>query len=96
MFPIVQFHHANIALPEPLDRLLRVLIVTPAMHKVHHSQYQPETDSNYTSLFSFWDRIFGSFRLRPDPRTIELGLDGLDGREQGLPGMLRTPFLRVP
>ena len=94
MFSIVQFHHANIALPGALDRLLRVFIVTPAMHKVHHSRIQKETDSNYTSLFSFWDRVFGSFKIRKpeDLGKIQLGLDGYDCTDkQRLIGLLKTP-----
>lgn len=93
MFAVVQFHHANIGLPEWMDRLLRLAIFTPAMHKVHHSREQRETDSNYTSLFSFWDRLFGTFRLRADPRTIRFGLEGLDRKaDQTLAGLARTPF----
>ncbi len=92
MFPVVQFHHANIALPPRLDRFLRLFIATPAMHKVHHSRLQPETDSNYTSLLSIWDRIFRSFRTRKDLHAIELGLDGYDGSaKQNLIGLLKTP-----
>lgn len=92
MFAVVQFHHANVGLPERWDRAMRLLVVTPAMHKVHHSRRQPETDSNYSSLFSFWDRIFRSFRLRRDPRGIQFGLHGYDGaRSQSLGGMLRMP-----
>lgn len=93
MFAVVQFHHANISLPEKLDRLLRVVIVTPAMHRVHHSRWQPETDSNYSSLFSFWDRIGRSFRLNPDPKNIRLGLDEFDREEdQTVRGLLKTPI----
>lgn len=93
MFAVVQFHHANIALPERVDRVLRVLIVTPAMHKVHHSRWQPETDSNYSSLFSFWDRVGRSFRLRKDLSALRLGLDELDASEvQTVTGMLKIPF----
>lgn len=92
---VVDFHHANIALPAPVDRLLRMVIVTPAMHKVHHSRIQSETDSNYTSLLSVWDRMFGSFRLRSDLRAIRIGLDGWDEAwHQGLRGMLATPMQR--
>lgn len=92
MFAVVQFHHANIALPEKLDRALRAVIVTPAMHKVHHSRWQPETDSNYSSLFSFWDRIGRSFRLNPDPKNIHLGLDEFDREEdQTVEGLLKMP-----
>jgi sterol desaturase/sphingolipid hydroxylase (fatty acid hydroxylase superfamily) len=96
MFAVVQLHHANIALPSWMDRGLRTVIVTPFMHKVHHSRWQPETDSNYSSLFSFWDRLFGSFRMREDPRTLEFGLEGFDPPEhQTLVGLMTTPVERV-
>ena len=93
LFAVVQFHHANIGLPEWLDRLLRCLIVTPAIHKVHHSRRPPETDSNYSSLCSVWDRLFGSLRLRANPHEIQFGLDDFDQPEQQtLPGLLKTPL----
>jgi sterol desaturase/sphingolipid hydroxylase (fatty acid hydroxylase superfamily) len=96
MFTVVQFHHANIALPASLDRALRLVIVTPFMHKVHHSRWQPETDSNYSSLFSFWDRLFGSFRLRGNPHTLRLGLDEFNRPEDHtMTGLLATPLKRV-
>lgn len=58
-----------------------------------HPRLQPETDSNYTSLLSFWDRLFGTFRLRDDPHTIRFGLDGLDREgDQTLTGLIMTPF----
>jgi sterol desaturase/sphingolipid hydroxylase (fatty acid hydroxylase superfamily) len=66
------------------------------MHKVHHSRWQPETDSNYSSLFSFWDRIGRTFRLREDPSTLEFGLDGWDAPEdQRFAGLLWAPLKRV-
>lgn len=93
MFTVVQFHHANIGLPGWLDRALRAVIVTPDMHKVHHSRWQPETDSNYSALLSVWDRIGRTFRLRSDPSTLRFGLDGWDGEEdQSFLGMLRGPM----
>jgi sterol desaturase/sphingolipid hydroxylase (fatty acid hydroxylase superfamily) len=96
MFTVVQLHHANITLPASLDRILRSVIVTPFMHKVHHSRWQPETDSNYSSLFSIWDRSFRTFRLRDDPRTLCLGLDEFDAPEhQTLTGLLATPLKPV-
>ncbi len=96
MFPIVQFHHANIGLPERLDKILRVFIVTPAMHKVHHSRIKPETNSNYTSLLSVWDRVFQSFNLRSDTRDISFGLDELDEtKHQTLAGLLKTPVVDI-
>ena len=96
MFTIVQFHHANIALPGWLDRALRLFIVTPFMHKVHHSRWQPETDSNYSSLFSFWDRLFGTFRLRAQPNTLQFGLDDFDQpKDHTLIGLLTTPLKQI-
>lgn len=95
LLPIILFHHSNVRLPGRVDRRLRWLIVTPWMHWVHHSDYQPETDSNYSSIFSFWDRAFGSFRLRSEPREIRLGLEDVDRSEWGtLRGMLSMPFRR--
>lgn len=97
MFAVVQFHHANLALPDRLDRALRALIVTPAMHKVHHSRRRPETDSNYSSLFSFWDRIGRSFRHKPDLRELRLGLDEFDEpHDHTVTGMLRAPLQERP
>ena len=96
MFTVVQMHHANVALPTWLDRVLRTIIVTPFMHKVHHSRWQPETDSNYSSLFSFWDRLFRTFRLRDDPRSLRFGLEEFDEQENHtLIGLLATPIKRA-
>ncbi len=95
LFAVVQLHHANVALAPKLDRCLRVLIVTPTIHKVHHSRFQPETDSNYSSLFSLWDRLFHTLKLRPDPATIEFGLKEFDSKEtQTFLGLLKTPWGR--
>ncbi|WP_420633016.1 sterol desaturase family protein [Candidatus Palauibacter sp.] len=95
LLPIILFHHSNLRVPGAVDRRLRWLIVTPWMHWVHHSDHQPETDSNYSSIFSFWDRAFRSFRLRAEPRDIRLGLENLDRSEWGtLRGMLAMPFRR--
>ena len=94
--PIIIFHHSNVALPEKIDRIFRTIIVTPNMHRVHHSQIKDETDSNYSSIFSFWDRIIWSFRKRNDTRTLVYGLPYLQEQEwQSLWGMLRTPFVNV-
>jgi sterol desaturase/sphingolipid hydroxylase (fatty acid hydroxylase superfamily) len=91
--PVILFHHSNLRISERADRCLRWLIVTPRMHYVHHSRWQPETDSNYTSLLSVWDRLFGSFRLREKPAEISLGLDNYEEREwRRLPGLLAAPF----
>ena len=92
MFAVVQFHHANVALPARVEAVVNKVIVTPAMHKVHHSRWQPETDSNYSAMLSVWDRLFRSFRRRDDLRAVRLGLDAFDDDgHQSIAGMLRTP-----
>jgi len=93
MVAVVQFHHSNIDIPAKVDSMLRVLIVSPNMHRVHHSRWRPETDSNFSSLFSFWDRLAQTFRLNPNPKNIRLGLDEFDRKvDQTVGGMLKTPI----
>ncbi len=75
LFAAVQFQHANIALPHRLDRVLHLVIVTPALHKVHHSVVRAECDSNYGSLFSWWDRLGGTRCISAAPERIVFGLD---------------------
>jgi sterol desaturase/sphingolipid hydroxylase (fatty acid hydroxylase superfamily) len=96
MFAVVQFHHANLALPPRVEAVVNKVIVTPAMHKVHHSRWQPETDSNYSALLSVWDRLFGSFRRREALHEVALGLAEFDDdAHQSVAGMLRTPLAPV-
>lgn len=93
LVPVAMFHHADIRLGPIADRALRYIIVTPRMHWLHHSRWQPETDSNFGGVFSFWDRLFGTFRSRKRAETVALGLDGFDEREiNTLSGMMATPF----
>ena len=87
----VLFHHANVSVGEQLDRIYRVFLTSPNMHKVHHSDLKIETDSNYTSLFSLWDRLFGTFRIVRNPKDIKYGIKGLEN-QQTITGMLLTPF----
>jgi sterol desaturase/sphingolipid hydroxylase (fatty acid hydroxylase superfamily) len=89
-----QFHHANLGLPAKLDWLVRYAIVSPNMHKVHHSSKRVETDSNYASVFSVWDRVFGTYRERNDYHGIRYGLPGFEQeRMQTVAGLLATPFV---
>ncbi|MHC4994500.1 MAG: sterol desaturase family protein [Planctomycetota bacterium] len=89
----VMFHHANLKLPLALDRFLRIFIVTPRMHFVHHSDYQPETDSNFTSLFSVWDRLLGTYRVNDETESITLGLKDHDEHDSlDIAGMMAAPF----
>jgi sterol desaturase/sphingolipid hydroxylase (fatty acid hydroxylase superfamily) len=90
---MTQFHHADISLGRA-DRWLRWLVVTPDMHKVHHSNWRPETNSNYSTVLSVWDRLAGSFRLRTDLGTLKFGLSEFtDPRWQHWRGMWLTPFV---
>src|SRR5262249_16765576 len=96
LLPVIAFHHSNVALPERFHRILRAARVSPNMHRVHHSDWQPETDSNYASIFSWWDRLGRTFRRREDVRTLRYGLREFDGEEwQGLWGLVKTPAAKV-
>lgn len=92
---MTQFHHANISLGR-WDRPLRLLIVTPDMHKMHHSDHQPETDSNYSTILSVWDRIAGTFTMRKDLSALVFGLREFQDPEwQKWRGLWKTPFVSV-
>jgi sterol desaturase/sphingolipid hydroxylase (fatty acid hydroxylase superfamily) len=89
------FTHADFALPKKLDRRLRWLIVTPSMHRIHHSTWQPETDSNYGFHLSIWDRLFHSYTTEPrnNEREMPIGLNEFrDNDDQGLVALLLNPF----
>lgn len=66
------FNHANFRIPEPVDRWLRKLIVTPDMHRVHHSVIPSETDSNYGFALSIWDHVFGTYVDQPELGHAEM------------------------
>ena len=90
--PVIIFHHSNIALPERWDRRLRLLVVSPNMHRVHHSDLPDETNSNYASVLSLWDRLWRTYRQR-ETRTNRYGLTEFrDPRWETVPGMLLTPL----
>ncbi len=90
------FNHANMRLPLGLDALLRRFLVTPDMHRVHHSDNRAEHDSNYGFALSIWDRLFGTYVAQParghDAMTI--GLQWQDDRPSKLGWSLWLPFRR--
>lgn len=91
-----QLEHANIRLNERVDGLLRLFVVTPNMHKTHHSRLRKETDSNYSNIFSFWDRLCGTYTPRVNFQELRYGLKGFDTADrQTLRSLLKTPFVRV-
>ncbi|MEW8044150.1 MAG: sterol desaturase family protein [gamma proteobacterium symbiont of Phacoides pectinatus] len=90
------FNHGNIHLPEALDRVLRLFVVTPDMHRVHHSVEDDETNSNFGFNLPWWDRLFGTYRAQPRAGHMEMriGIRGYRDPAQvdRIPGMLWLPF----
>lgn len=89
------FSHGNLRLPTGLDRVLRWIIVTPDMHRVHHSIMKRETNSNYGFNLSIWDRIFGTYRAQPRDghERMIIGLEQFrDASQLKLPRLLLLPF----
>jgi sterol desaturase/sphingolipid hydroxylase (fatty acid hydroxylase superfamily) len=90
------FSHANLRIPAGIDSRLRLLLVTPDMHRVHHSVLPLETDSNFGFNLPWWDRLFGTYRAQPrdgHDRMI-IGLQEFrDLRELGLRQLLLLPFI---
>jgi len=93
------FNHSNIGIPEKVDRVLRFLVVTPDMHRVHHSVIIRETNSNYGFNLPWWDRLLGTYKVQP-----EQGHDGMiiglsqfrDPKKLTLPRLLMLPFVGDP
>jgi sterol desaturase/sphingolipid hydroxylase (fatty acid hydroxylase superfamily) len=93
----VAFHHSNLELPTAIDERLTHAIVTPRMHGIHHSTRPRETDSNYSSLLSCWDRLHGSLRLDVPQITVTIGVRGFETREDvTLGNSLTLPFREDP
>lgn len=90
------FNHANLRLPKGLDRVVRLVLVTPDMHRVHHSDLRAEHDSNYGFALSVWDRIFRTHV--PEPKAghegMTVGLEWQDDRPANLAWALWLPFRR--
>jgi sterol desaturase/sphingolipid hydroxylase (fatty acid hydroxylase superfamily) len=89
------FNHSNVRLPLGFDRLLRWFVVTPDMHRVHHSVLTRETNSNFGFNLPWWDRLFGTYRAQPvaGHETMTIGIEQFrDPRELGLDRMLVQPF----
>jgi sterol desaturase/sphingolipid hydroxylase (fatty acid hydroxylase superfamily) len=85
------FNHANLALKPGLDRVLRLFLVTPAMHSIHHSTRMVETNSNFGFALSIWDRAFGTYRARAAAGLV-IGLDEPMPRGEGLGAVLMMPW----
>lgn len=94
LLSVSQFQHARFRMGN-WDAVVRWLFVTPSMHRVHHSRIREETNSNYASILSVWDRIFGTYRKPQIWNQQPTGLNELDkADDQTLYGLLLTPFRR--
>ena len=92
------FNHSNVKLPLWVDRILRLVLVTPDMHRVHHSVELDETNSNYGFNIPWWDRMFGTYRAQPrgEHANLKLGLPEYPNSRQTIPlrSMLVMPWRR--
>ncbi|MES9961967.1 MAG: sterol desaturase family protein [Candidatus Sedimenticola sp. 20ELBAFRAG] len=93
---MAMFNHGNIRLPETLDRVMRTLLVTPDMHRVHHSVEDDECNSNFGFNLSIWDRMFGTYTEQPRGGQLGMTIGIRKYRDPAevdrLPGMLMLPF----
>ena len=90
------FNHSNVNIPASIDRVLRLFVVTPDMHRVHHSVIIRETNSNYGFNFPWWDRIFKTYNAQPvrGHTGMKIGLANFrDPKRLTLPWLLAIPFL---
>jgi sterol desaturase/sphingolipid hydroxylase (fatty acid hydroxylase superfamily) len=88
-----QLEHANLRIPEPWETWLRWVVVTPDMHRLHHSQRKEHTNSNYSTIFSWWDRWFGTYQFGDEQRALRIGLPAYQAREAVAFGkILAMPF----
>ncbi|MEO8713053.1 MAG: sterol desaturase family protein [Parafilimonas sp.] len=91
-----QFHHSNTRLPFRFEKLLNKIIVTPRMHGIHHSIIKKETDSNYATIFSFWDRLHKTIRLNIHQDDIIIGVPAYhDEKELTVGHLLKLPFTKI-
>ncbi len=91
-----QFHHSNMKLPFRFEKILNLLFVTPRMHGIHHSMVKRETDSNFSTIFSFWDRIHNTVRLNIHQDEIVVGVPVYsDKNELTIANLLKLPFTKI-
>ena len=84
------FHHSDAKLPEGLEAALAKVIITPSIHWIHHHAIRADTDSNYGTLFSFWDLIFRSRSQTKRTPDMPIGVEGM--KDRSLPGLIATPL----
>ena len=91
-----QFHHSNTKLPLHFEKMLNKIIVTPRMHGIHHSVIKHETNSNYSTIFSFWDRMHKTIRLNIQQNEIVIGVPSYNNEyELTVDKLLKLPFTKI-
>jgi hypothetical protein len=96
---IAMFNHSNIHIPIGVDRVLRLFVVTPDMHRVHHSVIICETNSNYGFNLPWWERFFGTYKDQPAMRHTDMVIElsqFRDPQKLSLPRLLIMPFVGDP
>ncbi len=93
ILPSVMFHHSNLELPEKFENVLGKFIVTPRLHGIHHSVIRSETDSNWSSGLSIWDRMHGTFRDVSEHREIRIGVPAYQSESDlTVKNLVKLPF----
>lgn len=91
-----QFHHTNFKMPLRIEKALNYIIVTPRMHGIHHSVIKEETDSNYSVIFSFWDRMHKTARLNFTQNEVVIGVPQYaNANELTIGNLLKMPFTKI-
>jgi sterol desaturase/sphingolipid hydroxylase (fatty acid hydroxylase superfamily) len=95
---LAMFNHSNIQMPKSIDKVLRILVVTPDMHRVHHSVISEELNTNYGFNLSVWDRIFGTYLAQPSQghQNMTIGLRKFQNSQNtDLSTLLIIPFIKI-
>lgn len=88
-----QFQHSNLRVPEPYETIVRRILVTPNMHRIHHSTVRGEHNSNFSTILSVWDRLLGTYHMNVRQEDIRIGLlEYQDPRAVSLPRVVWMPF----
>jgi len=94
----ISFGGAGQSLPSIFERFIHYIVVTPDLHRIHHSSYQKETDSNYSAVFPVWDIIFKTFRTKTkeSQSTMQLGLKEIrDNRTSNVLWLIKSPIEKI-
>lgn len=95
MLPAVLFHHSNLKLPDDCDDRLSRIFITPKLHGIHHSAVQAETDSNWSTILSIWDRLHGTLKTDVKQDEITIGVPAFQNpQDVKLAKLIKLPFIK--